>query len=131
MYVLPNDKKILSFIPEYFDIKNEKSERIRKSLLEKGILDELQKSLYQLISLYGECPLKFLYDSNDSEKHKIDIGDFVKITDGVFVNFSGKVVDVNHEKGRVSVLVSIFGRETRVDDLEFWQVEEVSSEPGI
>ncbi len=62
------------------------------------------------------------------QKHKISAGDRVKITDGVFVNFIGTVLEVNHEKGRVSVMVSIFGRDTRVDDLEFWQVEEVTSE---
>lgn len=56
-------------------------------------------------------------------KHNISIGDMVKIVDGVFVNFTGTVTDVFHDKGRVSVLVSIFGRDTRVDDLEFWQVE--------
>jgi transcriptional antiterminator NusG len=49
----------------------------------------------------------------------------VKITDGVFVNFIGNVIEVFHDKGRLSVMVSIFGRETRVDDLEFWQVEQV------
>ncbi len=58
-------------------------------------------------------------------KHKINVGDRVKITDGVFVNFIGNVIEVFHEKGRLSVMVSIFGRETRVDDLEFWQVEQV------
>jgi len=56
-------------------------------------------------------------------KHNISVGDKVKIVDGVFVNFVGTVTDVFHDKGRVSVLVSIFGRDTRVDDLEFWQVE--------
>lgn len=60
------------------------------------------------------------------QKHNITSGDRVKITDGVFVNFIGTVQEVFHDKGRLSVLVSIFGRETRVDDLEFWQVEQVS-----
>lgn len=63
-----------------------------------------------------------------TQKHKFNVGDRVKITDGVFVNFMGTVTDVFHEKGRLSVLVSIFGRETRVDDLEFTQVEEVTGE---
>jgi transcription termination/antitermination protein NusG len=59
------------------------------------------------------------------QKHNIGPGDKVKITDGVFVNFIGTVNEVFHDKGRLSVMVSIFGRETRVDDLEFWQVEAV------
>ena len=62
------------------------------------------------------------------QKHKVEAGDIVKITDGVFVNFTGTVLEVNHEKGRLNVMVSIFGRETRVDDLEFWQVEQVTNE---
>ena len=62
------------------------------------------------------------------QKHKVEVGDRVKITDGVFVNFVGTVIEVNHDKGRLSVMVSIFGRDTRVDDLEFWQVEQATSE---
>lgn len=65
------------------------------------------------------------------QKHNITIGDKVKITDGVFVNFIGTVTDVFHDKGRLSVLVSIFGRETRVDDLEFWQVELVPADAEL
>lgn len=63
-----------------------------------------------------------------TQKHKFEIGDRVKITDGVFVNFTGTVTEVFHDKGRLSVLVSIFGRDTRVDDLDFLQVEEISEE---
>jgi len=65
------------------------------------------------------------------QKHNIVTGDKVKITDGVFVNFIGTVIEVFNEKGRLSVMVSIFGRETRVDDLEFWQVEQVAAETEV
>lgn len=63
-----------------------------------------------------------------TQKHQFEVGSHVKITDGVFVNFMGSVTAVYHEKGKLSVNVSIFGRETQVDDLEFWQVEEVSED---
>jgi transcriptional antiterminator NusG len=63
-----------------------------------------------------------------TQKHKFSIGDRVKIIDGVFVNFSGVVTNVFHDKGRLSVLVSIFGRDTRVDDLEFNQIEQITDE---
>ncbi len=63
-----------------------------------------------------------------TQRHKFEVGDRVKITDGVFVNFIGTVSEVFHDKGRLSVLVSIFGRDTRVDDLEFMQVEEINDE---
>jgi transcriptional antiterminator NusG len=49
-------------------------------------------------------------------------GQIVKIVDGPFADFEGKVDDVNQEKGKVRVLVSIFGRETPVE-LDFLQVE--------
>lgn len=63
-----------------------------------------------------------------TQKHKFQVGDHVKIIDGVFVNFMGTVTEVFQDKGRLSVLVSIFGRETRVDDLEFIQVEQITDE---
>ena len=62
------------------------------------------------------------------QKHKVEIGDTIKIIDGVFINFQGTILEVNHEKGRLSANVSIFGRDTRVDDLEFWQVEQTTNE---
>lgn len=62
------------------------------------------------------------------QKHRFDVGATVKIVDGVFVNFTGTVLEVHHDKGRLSVMVSIFGRDTRVDDLEFWQIEEVAAD---
>lgn len=74
--------------------------------------------------------LKDLEDKKQkiTQKHKIEVGDRVKIIDGVFVNFVGTVTEVFHDKGRLSVMVSIFGRDTRVDDLEFVQVEEITEE---
>ncbi len=62
------------------------------------------------------------------QRHKFAVGDRVKIIEGVFINFIGTVTEVFHEKGRLSVMVSIFGRDTRVDDLEFTQVEETLEE---
>lgn len=72
--------------------------------------------------------LKDLEEKSKSvtQKHQFNVGDTVKIIDGVFVNFLGTITEVFPDKGLLSVNVSIFGRETRVDDLEFSQVEEVS-----
>ncbi len=55
---------------------------------------------------------------------KFNVGDSVKITDGPFTEFLGKVDEVNEEQGKVRVLVSVFGRETPVE-LDFMQVSSI------
>lgn len=62
----------------------------------------------------------------DEPKYKMDVqpGDMVKIADGPFKNFEGKIEGVDEAKGKVKVLVSIFGRETPVE-LDFLQVKKV------
>ena len=51
-----------------------------------------------------------------------DINETVKVTDGPLKDFIGTVQEINKEKGKVKVLVSMFGRETPVE-LEFSQVQ--------
>jgi transcriptional antiterminator NusG len=57
-------------------------------------------------------------------KFKVDVrkGDVVKVMDGPFKNFDGKVEEVDEEKGKLKVFVSLFGRETPVE-LDFLQVK--------
>lgn len=59
-------------------------------------------------------------------KYKIDVrvGDSVKIADGPFKDFDGKIQEIDDEKGKVKVLVSIFGRETPVE-LDFLQIRKM------
>ena len=51
--------------------------------------------------------------------------DAVKVTDGPFMNFSGIIEEVDPERGKLKISVSIFGRIAPVE-LEYWQVERVS-----
>ena len=51
-------------------------------------------------------------------------GDRVKINEGTFENFEGEVEQIDEANGRVTVMLSIFGRSTPVD-IEYWQIEAV------
>ncbi|HYC34541.1 MAG TPA: KOW motif-containing protein, partial [Candidatus Paceibacterota bacterium] len=64
--------------------------------------------------------------NNDMPKHNIDLehDDAVTIVDGPFKDLEGKVAEVDREKGKVKVLVSMFGRETPVE-LDFLQVRRI------
>ena len=55
-------------------------------------------------------------------KHVYEHGEHVRIIDGPFTNFSGKIDEVNPERNTLRVLVTIFGRATPVE-LDFLQVE--------
>lgn len=57
-------------------------------------------------------------------KYYFDAGDEIRVIDGPFTNFNGIVDEVNPEKGKIRVLVSIFGRATPVE-LDFVQVSKI------
>lgn len=73
-----------------------------------------------------EVELLFSRMGADVVKHTIDLtkGEAVRITDGPFKEFEGKVSEIDSERGKVKVLVSMFGRETPVE-LDFLQVSRI------
>jgi transcriptional antiterminator NusG len=76
--------------------------------------DEVNSILYRQQSSAERPRPKMTFEKNDN----------VRIVDGPFANFSGKVDEVNPERGTLRVMVTIFGRATPVE-LEFLQVEKV------
>lgn len=62
----------------------------------------------------------------EEPKHKMDIsiGDPIKITDGPFKDFDGKVSEIDEAKGKIKVLVPLFGRDTPVE-LDYLQIKKI------
>jgi transcription termination/antitermination protein NusG len=74
----------------------------------------------------AEVSSLFARMTNSQTEHTIDLsaGDLVKVSDGPFKDFEGKVSEVDTQRGKIKVLVSMFGRETPVE-LDFLQVKKV------
>ncbi len=71
-----------------------------------------------------EVMLAQMAEREDKVKPKVtfEVGETVKVADGPFQNQSGVVEEIDPERGKLRVSVSIFGRSTPVE-LEYWQVE--------
>jgi transcriptional antiterminator NusG len=78
---------------------------------------EIQRILTQVAEAEGKEVPKVQYEVNEE----------VKITDGPFQNLSGRIDEIDVDRGKLKVSVSIFGRFTPVE-LEYWQVERFSEE---
>jgi transcription termination/antitermination protein NusG len=65
-----------------------------------------------------------MQEGTDKPRHKVEfmVGEFVRVKDGPFTDFNGTVEEVNYDKNKMRVSVTIFGRATPVE-LEFGQVE--------
>lgn len=68
--------------------------------------------------------LKFMQMEAPKYKTSFSMGEAVKIVDGPFADFLGTIDSIDEEKGKIKVLVSIFGRETPVE-LDFLQVSKL------
>ncbi len=98
-YLVENVNGVMSFVGPQGKPQPVKSDEINRiiGVVESGDAREVVKTLYR-------------------------VGDHVKVTDGPFVEFSGYVQEVNEEKQKLKVSVSIFGRPTPVE-LNYLQVE--------
>lgn len=71
-----------------------------------------------------EAIMHFVAQAQPKFKAKFSVGEAVKINDGPFSDFIGSIESIDEGKGKVKVLVSIFGRETPVE-LDFLQVAKI------
>ncbi len=62
----------------------------------------------------------------ETPKVQYEVGEEVKITDGPFLNLTGRIDEIDPTRGKLKISVSIFGRFTPVE-LEYWQVERATS----
>ncbi len=74
----------------------------------------------------SEVDVLFSRMGDDQVKHNIDVvpGEAVQIIDGPFKDFEGKVSEIDDERGKIKVLVSMFGRETPIE-IDFLQVKKI------
>ncbi len=65
-----------------------------------------------------------MQEGSDKPRHKVEfeVGEYVRVKEGPFTDFNGTVEEVNYERNKLRVSVTIFGRATPVE-LEFAQVE--------
>ena len=68
-----------------------------------------------------------MQEGTDKPRHKVEfvIGEYVRVKEGPFTDFNGTVEEVNYERNKLRVSVTIFGRATPVE-LEFNQVEKTA-----
>ncbi len=71
-----------------------------------------------------EAIFKRMEASEKRDEVDYEVGEIVKITDGPFANFEGKISSIDTERGKVKLLVSMFGRETPVE-LDFFQIKKL------
>ncbi len=62
--------------------------------------------------------------SKPKPKVEFTSGESVRVKEGAFANFNGVIEEINPNRGKLKVMVTIFGRQTPVE-LEYWQVEKI------
>lgn len=120
-----------NFMPGYVFVQMEKDDELFKMIEEINGVSNFVGSGDKPSELSEEevkNVLGLIEDKKDKPKPEIKfrVGDHVKVIEGPFQNFMGNVEDIDHEKARLKVMVSIFGRSTPVD-LNVLEVEKVSN----
>ena len=124
-------KRVMSrkFFPGYVLVEMEMSDEnwylIRQTPGVTGFVSSAQKPME-----VGAEEIRAIMQQTEEKKDKLqpkvsfEKGESVKVVEGPFLSFTGVIEEIHPEKGKLKVLVSIFGRSTPVE-LEYWQVEKI------
>jgi transcriptional antiterminator NusG len=119
--------KLKNFFPGYLLICAELDDKVENFISRTPSVLKVVGGKTEPIALRDDEVKRILNRITESEdKEKIDVqfekGDPVKVISGPFVSFSGTINDINYERMKVKVMVSIFGRKTPIE-LDFTQIE--------
>lgn len=119
--------KFKNFFPGYVLIEAVLDDEVSNFISRTPSVLKMVGSKDEAVPLREDEIKRILGRINESEdKEKIDVqfekGDLVKVINGPFVNFNGTINDINLERMKVKVMVSIFGRKTPIE-LDFTQIE--------
>ena len=122
-----NSKK--NFFPGYILIKMIMNNQTWQLVKNSNKISGFTGNDHKPIPLSQNEAIKMLKKADDSieyiaPKYIYEVGQQVKVIDGPFASFNGMVEEVDEEKGRLTISVSIFGRSTPVE-LEYTQVEKI------
>ena len=128
---LKNNKKVVKekmFFPGYILIKmilNKKSKYVIENI--NGVMSFVGPKGKQPVPLRNDEIKRIFGEVERKEGRELMVtpfkkGDFVKVIAGPFIDFSGTVEEVNDDKQKVKIVISIFGRLTPVE-LDYFQVE--------
>src|SRR5438876_3848789 len=119
--------KLKNFFPGYILIEADLDEKVENFISKAPSVLKMVGVKNEPVPLREDEVKRILGRMSDSEdKEKIDVqfekGDLIKVISGPFVNFNGTINDINYERMKVKVMVSIFGRKTPIE-LDFTQIE--------
>jgi len=119
--------KLKNFFPGYILVEADLDEKVLNFISRTPSVLKMVGIKNEPVPLREDEVKRVLGRINESEdQEKIDVqfekGDLVKVISGPFVNFSGTINDINYERMKVKVMVSIFGRKTPIE-LDFTQIE--------
>ena len=118
-----------NFFPGYILVKMIMNNQTWQLVKNSNKISGFTGNDHKPIPLSQNEAIKMLKKADDSieyiaPKYIYEVGQQVKVIDGPFASFNGMVEEVDEEKGRLTISVSIFGRSTPVE-LEYTQVEKI------